>query len=552
MRFPRLLEAARPLTLRSAAHDALAGVTIAAMSIPQVLGYARIAGMPLVSGLYTALLAPVAFAVFGSSRHLVVAADSATAAILAGSVAQMAPPGSPAYVSLITDVALLTGGLLLLARLLKLGFLADFLSRTVLVGFLAGVGAQVAISMLGDMVGVAASSRNTVIKVWQVASGLQRLSAPTLALSVVVVAGVQIGKQFAPRAPLPLVFVVGAILASHIMRLSALGVAVLGPLQAGLPSFGLPRMSLGGVIGLLPIAASCVVVILAQSSATARAFGERYGERVDENADIMGLAAANLVSALAGAFVVNGSPTQTAMAERAGARSQLAQLVFALCVFVALLTVVGLLKDLPQCVLAAIIFTIGIGLVDVGTFRAMRRESPGEFMLALTTAGAVAGLGVEQGVILAILLSLMRHVRHSYEPHTAVLKHTPGAGWQEEPAAPGATSGPDLIVYRFNADLFYANAFRFTDEVRRLVKAAPAPVRWLVIEADAITDLDYSAARTLETLLADLKAGGVGVVFARVSPSLRADMDRHGVTAAIGADRIFTTRHEALKLTQGG
>ncbi|WP_216838949.1 SulP family inorganic anion transporter [Caulobacter sp. S45] len=552
MKLPKLFEGVRPITRETVARDGLAGVTIAAMSIPQVLGYARIAGMPLVSGLYTALLAPVAFAVFGSSRHLVVAADSATAAILAGSVSTMAAPGSPAYLSLITAVALLTGGFLLLARILKLGFLADFLSRTVLVGFLAGVGVQVGAAMVGDMIGVQTPARHTLVQVWQIGSGVQRLSVSTLALSVLVVSGILLGKRFAPRAPLALAFVVGTILVSHALNLAALGVAMLGPLQTGLPSFALPRVSWSEAIALLPVSASCVVVILAQSSATSRAFGERYGERVDEDADILGLAAANAVAAIGGAFVVNGSPTQTAMAERAGSRSQFAQLVFSLSVLVALLTVVGLLKDLPRCVLAAIIFTIGIGLVDIQTLRAMRRESPGEFMLALTTAAAVAGLGVEQGVLLAVLLSLLRHVRHSYKPHTAVLQHTLEAGWQEEPATPGVESAPGLIVYRFNADLFYANAFRFTDEVRRLVQAAPAPTRWLVVEADAITNLDYSAARTLETLLEDLKKRGVEIIFARVGPTLRADMDRHGVTAAVGAERIFTTRHEALRLAHDG
>lgn len=546
MKFPKLFAAARPITRQTAVRDGLAGVTIAAMSIPQVLGYARIAGMPLVSGLYTALLAPVAFALFGSSRHLVVAADSATAAILAGSVSAMAPPGSPAYLSLITTVALLTAGLLLLARILKLGFLADFLSRTVLVGFLAGVGVQVSVAMVGDMIGVAAPSRNTLVQAWQIGAGAPHLSVLTLALSTVVVTGVLIGKRFAPKAPVPLVFVVGAILASHMWGLAGQGVAVIGPLQTGLPTFGLPHVSWRKAVALLPVAASCVIVILAQSSATARAFGERYDERVDENADILGLGAANAAAALGGAFVVNGSPTQTAMADRAGSRSQLAQLVFAASVLVALLTVVGLLADLPRCVLAAIIFTIGIGLVDLKTLAGMRRESPGEWLLALTTAAAVAGLGVEQGILLAVLLSLMRHVRHSYQPHTAVLKEE--TGWQEQPIAPGVQSAPGLIVYRFNADLFYANAFHFSDEVRSLVLGAPAPIRWLVVEADAITDIDYSAARTLQTLLKDLKAQGVEVIFARVGPDLRADMDRHGVTAMVGRDRIFATRHQALAL----
>jgi MFS superfamily sulfate permease-like transporter len=240
------------------------------------------------------------------------------------------------------------------------------------------------------------------------------------------------------------------------------------------------------------------------------------------------------------------------MADRAGARSQVAQIVFALTVLVVLVTVAAWLKDLPRCVLAAIIFTIAINLIDLKTLAAMRRESPGEYGLALITAAAVAAIGVEQGVLLAVVLSLLRHVRHSYQPHTAVLRQVQGGGWQEAAAVPGAQTEPGLIVYRFNADLFYANAVRFSDEVRSLVQGAPAPLRWLVVEADAITNLDYSAARTLHLLLDGLSRRGVQVAFARVGPTLRADMDRHGVTPLIGAARIFATRHDALELVRGG
>jgi high affinity sulfate transporter 1 len=545
--FAKLFQSVRPLSRSSLKHDGLAGVSVAAMGIPQVLGYAQIAGMPLVSGLYTALLAPVAFAAFGSSRHLVVAADSATAAVLSGSVALMAAPGSPSYVTLVAAATLLSAGFLLLARILKLGFLADFLSRTVLTGFLAGVGVQVGVAMLGDMIGVAAPGRGVLIQLWQIGAGARGLNLPTLTLSALVIAGILLGKRFAPRAPLPLVFVAGAIAASHALHLPALGVAVLGALQSGLPSFGWPQVSWREAIALLPISASCVIVILAQSAATARAFAERYGERVDENADILGLAAANAAAALGGAFIVNGSPTQTAMAERAASRSQIAQLVFALAALAVVLTVAGWLADLPRCVLAAIVFTIATGLVDIRTLGAMRRESPGEFLLALTTAIAVAVLGVESGVLLAVILSLLRHVRHSYRPHSAVLKHVPGDGWREQPAEPGAQSAPGLIVYRFNADLFYANVYRFADELRALARGAAEPVRALVVEAEAITGLDYSAARTLQALLEDFHQQGINVVFARVSPSLRADMDRHGVTAMLGDERIFSRRHTALK-----
>ncbi|HEY1891045.1 MAG TPA: SulP family inorganic anion transporter [Steroidobacteraceae bacterium] len=543
----KLFGGARPVGgRRGAVRDALAGVTLASMNIPQLLGYARIAGMPLVAGLYTALLAPVAFAMFGSSRHLVVAADSGTAAILAGALTRMAAPGSAHYLSLAATTALLAAGMLLLARLFKLGFLADFLSRTVLVGFLTGVGVQVAIAMLPDMAGVAVKAGNTVILVWQIGRALPGSSMPALVLSLVVVAATLGGRRLAPRLPVSLVLVVATIAASRAWNLTAHGLATIGPVRGGLPALGLPLASWSETLQLLPVAASCFVVIIAQSAATARAVAARYEERTDEDADILGLAIANGAAALSGAFVVNGSPTQTAMADRAGARSQVAQIVFAGCVLVVLAALTSPLQYLPRCVLAAIVFTIAIGMIDVTTLRAMRVESPGEFKLAVVTAAAVAIVGVEEGVLLAITLSLLRHVRQSYRPHTAVLQYSPARGWTAVPAVPGQQTESGIILYRFGADLFYANATRFADEVRSLVAGAPLPVRWLVVEADAITNIDYSAARVVLLLIAELARQEVGIAFARVSTSLRADMDRHGVTAALGTDKLFASRHEAL------
>ncbi len=543
----KLFEGARPLGGRpGAAGDVLAGITLASMNVPQLLGYARIAGMPLVTGLYTALLAPIAFAVFGSSRHLVVAADSGTAAILAGTLTRMADPGSAHYMSLAATTALLTAVMLLLARIFRLGFLADFLSRTVLVGFLTGVGVQVAIAMLGDMLGIAVDARNTLLQVWQIGRGLPRFSLLSLVLSSLVVAAILAGRWIAPRIPVALALVAGAIVASRAWGLAAHGVATIGPVPGGLPSLGLSLASASESLQLLPIAASCFVVIIAQSAATARAVAMRHQESTDEDADILGLAAANGAAAVSGAFVVNGSPTQTAMAERAGARSQLAQAVFAGCVLVVLSALTGYLQYLPRCVLAAIVFTIALGMIDVPTLRAMRPESPGEFRLAVVTAAAVAIIGVEQGVLLAITLSLLRHVRQSYLPHTAVLQFDPAQGWTTVPATRGQQTEPGLIIYRFGADLFYANATRFADEVRVLVDGAPDPVRWLVVEAEAIPNMDYTAARVVTMLIEQLAGRKIGVAFARVSPSLRADMDRHRVTAALGADKLFASRHECL------
>jgi sulfate permease, SulP family len=541
-----------PFKPREALKDAFAGVTRASMNIPQVLGYTRIAGTPVVTGLYTVLLPLVAFAVFGSSRHLVVAADSATAAIFSSSLSRMAPLASEKYMALVGMLTLLTAGLLLLARVFKLGFLADFLSRTVLVGFLTGVGIQVGIAMLGGMLGVNVISHRTLGQLWEVVRGAPALSPQTTALSIFVVASILLGRRFAPRFPVSLVVVVGTIAASAWFHLSKHGFAVIGPVPGGLPSLKWPDANWRETLDLLPVAGSCFVMIIAQSAATSRVYATIFKERVDEDADILGIAAANAAAAVSGAFVVNGSPTQTAMADQAGARSQVAQLAFAAVVLVVLLFLTGPLQYLPHCVLASIVFTIAVGMVNVQGLSDIRRESPGEFLLALFTAAAVPAIGVEQGILLAIALSLVQHVRHSYQPHTMVLAPGVTGRWEPAPATPGSQTEPGLIIYRFGADLFYANADRFADEVRSLVDKAPASVRWFVLDAGTVTDLDYSAARTVRDLLDELTAKNVAVMFARVNTYLRADLDRHGISAKLGEARIFATLHEAIDATRPG
>jgi SulP family sulfate permease len=548
----KFFEGIKPLNRIGIVRDAIAGVTLASMNIPQVLGYARIAGMPVVTGLYTVLLPLVAFAIFGSSRHLVVAADSATATILSGGLSTMAPLASQKYMELTGMVALLTAGFLLLARIFKLGFLADFLSRTVLVGFLTGIGIQIGIAMSSSMLGIATSSSHSLDQLWLIAHSLQQINLPTFGLSALVLAGVLSCKHYFPRVPVAMFAVLGAIAASYFYDFAGYGISVLGPIPGGLPPFGIPKVSWRESLNLLPIAASCFVMIIAQSAAASRSFAERYHENVDANADILGLSAANAVAAMTSAFVINGSPSQTAMADLAGARSQVAQLVFAAVVLVVLLFFTGPLQYLPRCVLAAIVFKIAIGLVDIKNLRAIRRESPGEFTLALVTTAAVAIVGVEQGIMLAIALSLLRHVRHSYLPHTTVLVPDAKGMWIAAPTKPGAQTEPGLVVYRFGADLFFANDKRFANEVRALIKHAPTPVRWFVVDAGAITDLDYSAARSMRDLCADLKQTGVVLVFARVNEYLRADMDRHGITSVVGPEQIFTRLHEALATVHPG
>jgi sulfate permease, SulP family len=546
-----LFESILPLTRSALTANLAAGVSLAALNIPQAMGYAKIAGMPMIAGLYTLLFPMVAFAAFGSSRYLVVASDSATAAILAGGLTGLAAAGSPDYASLAGLVALLTAGLLLLARLLKLGFLADFLSRTVLIGFLTGVGFQVGIAVLSEMLSVEVHGTNPVNQLFQVLRQLPSAHLATLCLSAGVVALVLVLHRFAPRVPAALIAVAGTILASALFDFSGHGIRVVGSVAGGLPHPSIPALNWTLIHQLLPIAGSCFVMILAQSAVTARAYAAKHHQVLDENRDLLGISAANAAAALTGTFVVNGSPTQTAMVETSGGSSQLAHLSTALVVMLVVLFLTGPLQFLPVCVLGAIVFTIAVRLVDLKGLRELRRKSPGEWILALITTASVVLFGVEDGIMLALILSLLQHVRHSYRPHAAVETRAREGHWLMNPLSPEHVAAPGLIVYWFGSDLFYANFDRFAGQAHKLVTDSQSPVTWLVVDAGAITSIDYTAGGGLKELTKELDKNGVTLVFAHINQNLRADLDRQELTAVIGPTRIFETLRECLAAYEG-
>jgi MFS superfamily sulfate permease-like transporter len=547
-----LFRGLRPLQRAGVVRDVLAGVVLAAMDIPQVLGYTKIAGMPVVTGLYTLLLPLVAFAAFGSSRYLMVAADSATAAIFAGGMSGMATPAGARYVALAGVVALLTAVILLLARLLRLGFIADFLSRTVLVGFLTGVGIQVGISVLSEMLGVPVDSRRPVVQLWEVVLGLPRAHLPTVEVAISVLVFVLVLRRFARKLPGALVAVVGAIVASAMLDFAGRGIATIGPVAGGLPHLGLMGLqSLRGMSWkemelLITVSASCAVMILTQSAATSRIYAAKHHQEVNENIDLFGLSAANAAAALSGGFVVNGSPTQTAMMEDAGGQSQMAQVATAVVVGLVLLFLTNPLRYLPTCVLGVLVFLVALRLIDLKGLRDIRAESLDEFWLAVSTAAVVVLVGVEQGIVMAMVVSLLRVVQHSYHPHSGVLVANGNGLWKLVPVGPGVVTEPGLVLYRFGAALFYANAGRFIEEVTCVVGPMPSAVRWVVVDAEAITHVDYSAARVVLELKKNLTTAGVVLAFARVPWDLRADCDRHHLTEAIGETRIYSRLHDAI------
>ena len=484
--------------------DVLAGMTLAALGIPEVLGYAKIAGMPVVTGLYTLLLPMAVFAILGSSRHLVVGADSATAAILAAALTGLAVAGSERYVRLAGLAALLAGALLLLARLARLGFLANFLSRTVLVGFLTGVGIQVAAGQLPDMLGVTATGKDTLTRLWGIVSALPHVRRSDLAVSIGVIVIVLAARRITRKIPGPLIAVVTAISVSRAVDLASHGVAVLGAVPRGLPHLGLPALGWHDAAALGGAAASMFVVILAQSAATSRAYAGKHEETsFSEDTDLVGLGAANVAAAFSGTFVVNGSPTKTQMVDSAGGRSQLAQLTTSVVVLIVLLVLTGPLAYLPDAALAAIVFLIAIELIDIKGMRRILACRRYEFAIALLATAAVVVLGVEEGIVLAVVASIIDHLRHSYNPRNSVLVKSPAGHWQPVPVLPGTRTEEGLVIYRFGTNLYYANASRLIDDVTALADHG-GPLRWMVLDGAAIGDVDYTAAAVLTSVIEHL------------------------------------------------
>lgn len=530
----------------TALRDAVAGVVFAAIDIPQALGYTRIAGMPVVTGLYALLLPVLAFATFGASRYLVVAADSATAAILRSGLNGTAPSASPRYVALASLVALLTAGFLLLARLLKLGFIADFLPQTVLIGFLTGVGFQVGISVLGQMLGIPTDAHKPLLQLYQVGRALPHIHLPTLLVTIICLATIFLLRRLAPRFPGSLLVVIGATAASAIWDFAGHGISIIGPVTGGLPRLYFPDVHWQDIPLLVSVALSCTVMILTQSAATSRIYAGRHRSRLDADQDIVGLSAANAAAAFSGTFVVNGSPTQTALLESCGARSQLAQVTTAAIAAVVLLFLTKPIQYLPHCVLGALVFLVALHLIDLRALQAILPESRPEYALALTTAVFVVLAGVEQGIVLAMVMSLLRIVHHSYHPRSGVMVPEPDGSWRLIPPITGAVTEPGLILYRFGAALFYANSSRFANEISTLIRPTPTSVRWLIVDAESITNVDYTAARVVQELKKELTNAGVIFGFARVPWNTRADFDRHHLTEAIGPSLIFNRLHDAV------
>ncbi|PXY36527.1 sulfate transporter [Prauserella flavalba] len=530
--------------------DVLAGVTVAAYLVPQVMAYASVAGLPPVTGLWAALGPLAVYVLIGSSRQLSVGPESTTALMTAAALAPLAAGDPGRYAALAATLAVLVGGVCLLGRLVRLGFLAELLSKPVLVGYLSGIAVIMIASQLGRFTGVEVDGESFVAQVRSFTQHVETLHWPTFALGSAILLALLLADRLVPRLPGPLFAVLLATVVVSVFSLQQYGIGVVGDIPAGFPASGLPSVLPGDLATLLLPAVGIAIVGFSDNVLTARAFGDRQGQRVDANRELAALGAINVSAGLFHGFPVSCSGSRTALGDALGGRTQLYSVVTLLWVVVTLLAAGPLLARFPVAALAALVVYAALRLVELPEFRRMARFRRSELLLALGTTVAVLGLGVLYGVVAAVALSIMDLMRKLARPHDAILGYVPGVpGMHDVDDYPRARPVPGLVVYRYDAPLCFANADDFR---RRALEAldSPAvrggPVEWFVLNAEANVEIDVTGADALEQLRAELARRGITFGMARVKQDLRDKLEAAGLVERIGAGRLFMTLPSAV------
>jgi len=534
------------------AKDLVAGALIVAIAIPLSMGMAEVAGMPPVVGLYSCVLPLVAYAFLGSSRQLVIALDASTAAMLAAAVTPLAGGDPETYATLAGLVALLVGAILLVAGVVRLGFLGNFLSAPILLGYQAGLAVVVTVSQLPRLLGFTLQEDATWRQVGEILTRLPETNGWTLAVGVSCLAMVLLLRRWRPAFPGALLSVAVATVAVEALDLTERGVAVLGDIPSGLPDLFLPSASLNDIAALLPAAAGIALVAAADTIVSSRAFAQRGRYEVDSNVDLIGLGAANLSSGVSGGISVSASAARTAVAESVGSRSQVAGLTAALLMIAVLLFFTEPLGSVPTAALSAVVISAVIRLIELENLRQLWRVRRTEFLVAISTTLGAVFFGLLQGIAIAVVLSLLDLVRRATLPHDAVVGRLEGRhGLFDIERYPGAQTHPAIVAYRFDAPMFFANVERFHDRIRQVVDADPR-VRWLIVDLSVVADVDATAAQALIDLHDELEDRGVELVLvdllARVEDLLR----RAGVLERLGPGRVFDTAEDAIAALGGG
>jgi SulP family sulfate permease len=534
----------RPRSLRT---DLVAGLTVAALAIPAGMAYAEVAGLSPVIGLYALLLPTVAYALLGSSRPLIVGPEGSISALVAVSVLGLATAGSGAANELGAVLALLVAACFVLARVVRLGWLADYLSRPVLIGYIHGVAIVLVIGQLGKLLGLDIEAIEPLPQLFEVAKEIGETSTTTLAIGALALAVLLALRSLAPRFPAALVVVVLAIVASSALSLADHGVATVGSIPPGLPSVGVPRPPLRDVFELIPAALGLFLVSFADQILTARAYAGKRGEHVDVNHELVGMAGANAAAGLSQGLPVGASSSRTAMNDAIGAHGQLAGLIAAGAVALVLLFLTAPIEQLPKAVLGAAIVGAAIGLIDRAAWKELAESDHVELAIAAVTLGGVVIVGVLQAIVFAAGLSIVDVVRRSARPHDAVLGWVEDLGrWADVSIHRSAQVAPGVVVYRLDDRLFFANASYVKGRVREAIRGAPTEPHWLVLDAEGMTQIDASGLDALKTLVEELEKEGIGFAVARLKSAMAARLDAAKLTEQIGQEHFYGSVSKAV------
>jgi SulP family sulfate permease len=527
--------------------DVLAGVTVTAYLLPQVMAYAAVAGMPAVAGIWAAVAALLVYAALGSSTQLSVGPESTTALLTAAAIGPLALASSTRYVELAAALCLVVAALSVLGWAGGLAFLAELLSRPVLVGYMAGVAGIMMASQLGKLTGIKVDVEGFLPQVAHAARHLEDVHPPTLVLGLVTLTVMLVGSVLLPRAPMALIGMLGAAAAVAILHLGDRGVAVIGPIPSGVPVPSLPRVSLDDIVSLLPAALGVAFVGYTDNVLTGRAFADRRHLRIDPRRELLALGAANVGAGLVQGFPVSSSGSRTAISDAVGGRTQLANVVTAVATALAVLVAGPVLATFPVAALGAVVVYAAVRLVDVAEFRRLARFRMSEFLIAAATTAAVLVVGVLPGVLVAVGLSILDLLRRVVRPHDAVEGFVPDmAGMHDVQDYPNTDTVPGLVVYRYDAPLFFANAENFRLRARNAVATAPTPVRWFLLNAEAIIEIDITAVDALESLRQELVDQGVVFAIARMKHEVQATLLPTGLLDRVGEDHVFPTLPTAV------
>ncbi len=528
--------------------DLVAGVTVAALALPSAMAYAELAGLSPVVGLYALLLPAVAYAFFGSSRQLVVGPEGALSLLVATAVAPLAAGDAGTYAVLAAMLALLVGAVALVARVVRLGWVADYFSRSVLVGYLHGVAIVLVCGQLGKLFGISISASDPLPQLRELVTHLSETHGLTVVVSAVSLGLVLVLRWRWPKVPGALVVVVGGIVVSWAVGLGDHGVAVVGHIPSGLPRVRFPSVGLRHTLDLLPAAGGVFAVGFADAILTARSFAGRNGQHVDANQELLAFGLANAAAGVSQGYPVGASGSRTAVNEQVGGRTQVVGLVAALVAALVLLFLTGPVAYLPKPCLAAVIVAAAIGLVDPPAWRALAQAGRSQVVIAVVTMVGVVVFGVLEALLVAVALSILDVVLRSARPHDAVLGYVPRLGrWADVSLHRTAAVTPGVVVYRLDDRLLFANARYVKGRIREAVAGAPSETRFVVFDAEGLVGVDASGVEAVTQLLESLRSSSITLVVARMKSQVTAEFEATGLTSAVGADRFFPTVEGAVQ-----